>query len=242
MSWLDARQAMIYACLMAKQNVSKVPQVVSYIRVSTQKQGQSGLGLEAQQQAVEAFCHDNGYELLDSFVEVESGRKKDRPILQKALARAKASKSLLLVAKLDRLARNVAFIATLMDSGVEFRALDLPSANRLLLHVMAAVAEEEARAISARTKAALAAAKGRGTKLGSQHPDFDSVWSLKGALATASIAFEANRRATEIALKLRANDSSFQAIANELTERGVETRNGGSWTATQVRRLLQRVA
>lgn len=227
---------------MARQIASKTPQVVSYVRVSTQKQGQSGLGLEAQQAAVEAFCRDNGYELLDSFVEVESGRKKDRPVLQQALARAKATKSLFLVAKLDRLSRNVAFIATLMDSGVDFRACDVPSANRLLLHILSAVAEEEARAISVRTKAALAAAKARGAKLGSRHPDFDNEWALKGAKSTASIAFEANREATQIAVTLRDEGLSFPAIAAKLAERGILTRKGGSWTPMQVWRLLQRVA
>jgi len=226
---------------MSKQNAVKV---VSYIRVSTQKQGRSGLGLEAQQVAVEAFCHDNGYELLDSFVEVESGRKKDRPVLKKALARAKGTKSLFLVAKLDRLSRNVAFIATLMDSGVEFRACDVPSANRLLLHILSAVAEEEARAISTRTKAALAAAKARGTKLGAQNKAcrrLTRAQALKGAQSTANAAFEANREATQIAVELRDAGLSYPNIAAELTERGVLTRKGGSWTAMQIWRLLERV-
>jgi DNA invertase Pin-like site-specific DNA recombinase len=227
---------------MSKQNSVRV---VSYIRVSTQKQGQSGLGLEAQQAAVEAFCRDNSYELLDSFVEVESGRKKDRPILRKALGRAKATKSLFLVAKLDRLSRNVAFIATLMDSGVEFRACDVPSANRLLLHILSAVAEEEARAISTRTRAALAAAKARGTKLGAHNEACHRITrsqARKGAQATSRAASEANREATTIALALRNKGLSYPAIAAELVERGIFSRKGGSWTAMQVWRLLQRAA
>ncbi|MGA7247867.1 MAG: recombinase family protein, partial [Candidatus Cybelea sp.] len=137
---------------------------VSYLRVSTQRQGASGLGVEAQRSAVEAFCRSHGYRIVEEFVEIESGRKSDRPVLRDALARAKSSHSTLVIAKLDRLARNVAFIANLMESGVEFRACDMPEANGLLLHVMAAVAEQEARAISERTRNALAAAKARGVR------------------------------------------------------------------------------
>ena len=139
---------------------------VVYLRVSTQRQGASGLGLEAQRAAVAAFVAQRGGQVLAERVEVESGKRADRPQLAEALAEAKRAGAVLLIAKLDRLARNVAFIAGLLEAGVEVQACDMPEANRFLLHVMAAVAEHEAAAISARTKAALAAAKARGVKLG----------------------------------------------------------------------------
>src|SRR5215207_6050100 len=137
----------------------------AYLRVSTARQGQSGLGLEAQRQSVAEHVNGHGV-LLAEYVEIESGRRSDRPQLSAALAHARATGATLIVAKLDRLARNVAFIAALMDAGVEFVACDMPMANRLTVHVLAAVAEHEAAMISARTKAALTAAKARGVKLG----------------------------------------------------------------------------
>src|SRR4051812_45961424 len=149
--------------------VSKGSNFVAYLRVSTARQGESGLGLEAQQSTVEAFAKQQGGTILATYVEVESesGKRSDRPELAKALAAARKAKATLLIAKLDRLARNVAFIATMMDGGVDFVACDQPFASRLTLHILAAVAEDEARRISERTKAALAAAKARGTRLGS---------------------------------------------------------------------------
>ena len=142
--------------------------IISYIRVSTQKQGASGLGLEAQQKAVQDFISSTGNELVAEFVEVESGKKTDqkRPQLAAAMEACKKHKAVLVVAKLDRLARNVHFISGLMESKVQFIALDLPEANQLTLHVMAAFAEHEAKRISERTKAALAIAKSRGVALG----------------------------------------------------------------------------
>src|SRR5581483_10028207 len=133
-------------------------------RVSTVRQGESGLGLEAQRAAVEAFARQHGGTIMASYVEVETGKRSDRPELAKALAAARKAKATLLIAKLDRLARNVAFIAAMMEAGVEFVACDQPFASRLTLHILAAVAEDEARRISERTKAALAAAKARGKK------------------------------------------------------------------------------
>src|SRR5580704_19108778 len=129
--------------------------VVAYYRVSTARQGSSGLGLEGQRAAVEAHCARTGVTIAREFVEVESGRNDDRPKLAEALAFARRAKATLLVAKLDRLSRSVKFIATVLDSGADFAACDVPEANRLLLHVLAAVAENEAKAISDRTKAAL---------------------------------------------------------------------------------------
>ena len=138
---------------------------VAYFRVSTEKQGKSGLGLDAQKKSVAQFVSDAD-QLLESYTEVESGKKQDRPKLRMALATAKTHGATLLIAKLDRLARNVAFIANLLESGVDVVAADMPEANKFMLHVMAAVAEQEATAISERTKAALQATKVRGVKLG----------------------------------------------------------------------------
>ncbi|MDA7643360.1 recombinase family protein [Akkermansiaceae bacterium] len=140
--------------------------IVTYTRVSTRRQGESGLGLEAQEAAIQNYTLENSAELVGAFVEVESGKKSNRPELAKAIALAKRTKSKLVVAKLDRLARNVHFISGLLESKVDFVALDFPEANTFTLHIMAALAEQEARLISERTKAALAAAKRRGVILG----------------------------------------------------------------------------
>ena len=139
---------------------------VAYYRVSTEKQGRSGLGLEAQQAAVQDYLNGGTWELVGEFIEVESGRKSERPELAKALARCKKDKATLVIARLDRLARNVHFISGLMETKVKFVACDMPEATPFMLHIYAAVAQEEARAVSARTKAALAAAKHRGVRLG----------------------------------------------------------------------------
>ena len=139
---------------------------VAYYRVSTDKQGRSGLGLEAQQAAVRAFLEGRGWPPLAEFTEVESGRRSDRPELAKAMAACRLYGATLVIAKLDRLSRHAAFLLTLRDAGIEFVACDMPDANRLTVGIMAMVAEDEAERISARTKAALAAAKARGTRLG----------------------------------------------------------------------------
>ena len=144
--------------------------IIAYYRVSTAKQGQSGLGLDGQKAAVEAYAKQTGARILASYREVESGKLADRPELARALAHAKRSRATVVVAKLDRLARNVAFLSALMRSGVDFIACDNPHANKLTIHILAAVAEDEAERISARTKAALQAAKARGVQLGSARP------------------------------------------------------------------------
>lgn len=167
---------------------------VSCIPVSTARQGASGLGIDGQRADVAAFCERNGYKPLEEFLEIESGRQSDRPILRQALERAEAAGALLVIARLDRLSRNIAFIANLLESEVEFRACDIPSANRLTLHVLAAVAEEEARAISARTKAALAAAKARGALLGAANPKIRIALLAANSLPKARIAARNARR------------------------------------------------
>src|SRR6266851_986624 len=139
---------------------------VSYLRVSTARQGISGLGLEAQREAVARYLNGGSWALVQEVVEVESGKRNDRPAIAEALRLCRLHRATLIIAKLDRLARNVHFISSLMESGVEFIAVDFPQANRLTVHILAAVAEHERELISQRTKAALAAAKARGVKLG----------------------------------------------------------------------------
>src|SRR5712691_7934411 len=170
---------------------------IGYLRVSTEKQGQSGLGIEAQRKAIEDYLNGGRWELLAEYVEIESGKRSDRPELAKALVQSKATGATLIVAKLDRLSRNVAFIAALMESGVEFTAADMPMANRLTVHVLAAVAEHEREAISARTKAALAAAKARGQKLGNPN-GARALRGLSNAPAIAAVRASADRHMAQV--------------------------------------------
>ncbi len=221
--------------------------VIGYLRVSTKGQGESGLGIEAQRLAVEAYAKQNGATLIVAYVEVESGKLADRPELAKALAHARRSKATLIVAKLDRLARNVAFLSTLMDSRVPFVACDNPHANRLTLHILAAVAEAEAVAISQRTKAALAAYKARGGKLGGQLPQCRNLSQearLKGArragLAVSKAAAEAYADLRPIMAELRGKGLPLHAIAMKLNQDGHTTRRGRPWNPVQVGRVLQR--
>lgn len=217
---------------------------IAYYRVSTARQGRSGLGLDAQRTAVHTYLNGGAWELVEEFVEVESGKRADRQQLAAALAACRLHRAVLVIAKLDRLARNVAFVSALMESGVEFVAVDFPSANRLTIHILAAVAEHEARMISDRTKAALQAAKARGISLG----------GFRGGMATddararsrAARASQADRRASDLAPIIRAAQasgaSSLRAIAAQLDQRGITAPRGGSWSAPQVRDVLVRIA
>jgi DNA invertase Pin-like site-specific DNA recombinase len=216
---------------------------VSYLRVSTQRQGDSGLGLEAQRRAVAA--HVAGGRHLGEYLEIESGKKNDRPQLLAALAHARATGATLIIAKLDRLARNVAFIANLMEAGVAFIAADLPSATRLTIHVLAAVAEHEREMISARTKAALAAAKARGTRLGNPNGARALVAAAKGnAAAIAALKGSAaawRGRVFPIIAAIRSSGTtSPREIADELGRRGVLTARGGRWRAETVQAIIRR--
>jgi DNA invertase Pin-like site-specific DNA recombinase len=212
---------------------------VAYYRVSTDQQGASGLGLEAQRAAVNTYLDGGPWRLVAEHTEVESGKRADRPELAKALAACRKHKAKLIIAKLDRLSRNLAFIAALMDSGVEFVAVDNPHANKLTIHILAAVAQHEREAISERTKAALAAAKARGKKLGGPRLANARKRSLAVRSAAAD-AFAANVR--PIIEQIQASGvSSLRGVAKALTARGVRTARGGSeWTAVQVSNVLER--
>lgn len=228
-----------------------MPDIIAYYRVSTKQQGDSGLGLEGQEVAVQSYARQSGATIKASYVEVESGKRADRPELAKALAHARRSKAALVVAKLDRLSRNVEFLARVMNSSVEFVACDNPAANRLTLHILAAVAEAEAKAISERTKAALAAAKARGTLLGSARPghwEGKEEARLAGLRKARVVATRGRqRRAAEAYTDLmpsieafRAEGLSLRDIAAKLNAEGHTTCCGKSWNPMQVARVLQR--
>jgi DNA invertase Pin-like site-specific DNA recombinase len=211
-------------------------QLVAYYRVSTDRQGRSGLGLDAQRAAVAAYAAGRG-DITAEFTEIESGRKIDRPQLAAALDLAAKRRAVLVIARLDRLARNVAFIAGLMDSRVEFVACDMPQASRLTLHILAAVAEHERELISQRTKAALAAAKARGIKLG--NPDASAA-RIRAATANRAAADRFAGTVRPLIDSLQARGLSLRAIARELDGRGISTARGGKWAAATVRGLLLR--
>jgi DNA invertase Pin-like site-specific DNA recombinase len=217
---------------------------ISYLRVSTQRQGKSGLGLEAQREAVANYLNGGRWKLVQELIEVESGKSKERPKLVEALRLCRIYNATLLVAKLDRLARNVAFVSTLMESGVKFVAVDLPQANELTVHIMAAMAEYEAKAISARTKAALEAAKARGTRLGGLRWDLASVSKQGRKLALKVRKERAENRASDLLPVIESIKAegvmSLRQIASVLNERGITTARGGEWSAVQVQRVLHR--
>ena len=223
-------------------------QIVTYLRVSTARQGASGLGLEAQRAAVQAYAAANGHTIVMEFVEVESGGKADRPQLAAALGTCRLHRAALVIAKLDRLARNVAFIANLMDGGVDFVACDMPHANRLTLHLMAAMAEHEREMISERTKAALAAAKARGVRLGNPNGAAALRAGCKqaGEKASAARRDTAARRAAALAPLLeQLAAEGLRApveVALALNLRGVPAPSGGVWYAQQVMRVGRTLA
>jgi DNA invertase Pin-like site-specific DNA recombinase len=215
---------------------------VAYYRVSTRKQGDSGLGLEAQQEAVRSFL--NGVEPMASYEEVESGKRSDRPALLEALAMCRSSGATLIIAKLDRLARNVLFTATLMKSTVKFKAVDFPDANNLTIHILAAVAEHEAAMVSVRTKAALAAAKARGTLLGRRDDAIAAHASKGNKVSALTRTAKAQRHADDLQIHIRAVKKagaiSLRQIADSLNKTSMKTARGGKWSATQVQRVLAR--
>ena len=209
-------------------------QWICYYRVSTQRQGESGLGLEAQQRAVEAFLLRREGEVVAEFTEVESGRKNSRPKLSEAISLCRRKKATLIIAKLDRLARNVHFISGLMESGVDFLAVDQPTKDRFMLHVQAAFAEEEARRISERTKAAMMSAKLRGVVIGET--------GRKRAISLRSEAIsvaEAYRGYVETIMS--AGGTTVRAVRDALNELGIGSPGGGRWHLPNTARLMARL-
>jgi DNA invertase Pin-like site-specific DNA recombinase len=211
---------------------------IAYFRVSTDKQGKSGLGLEAQREAVLAYLNGGRWSLVQEFVEVESGKRNDRPQLTAALAACKKHKTKLVIAKLDRLSRNLAFIAALMESGVEFIAVDNPHATKLTVHILAAVAQHERELIAQRTRDALRAAKARGKKLGNPKLAAARNRAIEGNRAAAT-RFAAN--VLPIIREIQASGiKSLRGVARALAARGISTARSGAWTPVQVSDILRR--
>ena len=214
---------------------------IAYYRVSTAKQGKAVLGLEAQQAAVLAYLNGGSWTLLDAFTEVESGKRADRPELTRALAACRLAGAVLVIAKLDRLTRNVAFLANLMESGAEFVACDNTRATRLTIHILAAMAEHEREAIAKRTKDALAAAKARGQRLGGYRGGPPPNGRLGGAATRVKADAFASRLAPTV-IEMQRRGMSLHQMATELTAKNILTPGGGTWTATSVRRVFARNA
>src|SRR5215813_12208530 len=201
---------------------------VAYFRVSTDRQGKSGLGLDAQREAVMTYLNGGSWTLAAEYVEIESGKHNERPQLLAALAACKKLRARLVIAKLDRLSRNLAFIAALMDSGVEFVAVDNPHANKLTVHILAAVAEHEREMISERRKAALAVAKARGRRLG--NPRLSDAQAI-GRAALEAAARERDANVLPIIREIQqAGAKSHNAIAAELNARKIPTARGRAWS------------
>lgn len=226
-------------------NAKPTTKLVAYHRVSTTKQGNSGLGLEAQQAAIEAYAGRTGACIVESFTEIESGKRNERPELLKALHHAKVTGAVLVIAKLDRLSRNAAFLLTLQDSGVRFVATDMPDANNLTVGIMALVAQQEREAISNRTKEALQAAKARGQKLGNPN---GAAALLRAGKGNAAGVLAVKTKAQEYAKEMQAVVSNLQAqgkislggLAEALNEGGYKTPRGGAWHKTSVKNLINR--
>lgn len=214
--------------------------LIAYYRVSSTRQGQSGLGLEAQIAAVQSFLKGRNAELVAEFREVESGTRNDRPQLQKAIAACHRTGARLVIARLDRLARNAAFLFNLRDAGLDFVCCDLPEADRFTVGIMAVVAERERELISARTKAALQAAKRRGTKLG--NPNLAKV-QQRGADATKQAALEFARKISPIIeqIQKKGRVTSQGGIAEALNARGYKTPHGKHFTRHAVGRVLRTI-
>lgn len=215
---------------------------VAYYRVSTQKQGKSGLGLDAQRKMVADFVTCNGGELVDEFTEIESGKVDDRPELLAAMKRADLIGGRLLVAKLDRLSRDLHFLTSLQKSRVDFAICDLPGCDSFTIHLYGALAQKERELISARTKAGLEAAKARGKKLGTNNLRSELIReaSAKGVNVLKEEADTFSAKVAPTILALQAQGNSLRAIAGELERLGVKTARGGQWTAAAVKNVIER--
>lgn len=220
----------------------KVGKCVAYYRVSTTKQGLSGLGLEAQRQAVANFLANGAWVLIDEFQEIETAKGANaidkRPQLKAALGECKKHGATLVIAKLDRLARNVHFVSGLLETGVEFVAADMPQANKVMIQMHAVMSEWERDQISARTKAALAAAKARGVQLGKA-----GLQNLKPNIEDrqkASREFSEKLRGVFVGMKAR--NLSQRAMVQELNVLGIKAAKGGAWSLLQVQRILAKLS
>jgi len=220
--------------------------VIAYHRVSTAEQGRSGLGLEAQRGAVAKLCEGRGWEIIAEFTEIESGKRSDRAQLTEALHRAKVTGATLVIAKLDRLSRNIAFITALQESGARFIAADMPEANELTVHILAAVAQAERKAIATRTREALAAAKARGQRLGNPNGAAPLRRAAKGnrdalEAVKASADGHAMDRASHIKRLIADGITSLPALAKALNNDSITTPRGGKWHPSSVSNLLARL-
>ena len=215
---------------------------VAYLRVSTQKQGYSGLGLEAQREIIHNHLHDTT--LIAEFVEVESGRKSDRPKLKEALALCRKDGATLIVAKLDRLARSVSFLSNLLESDVEIVFCDFPQANKMVLHIISAISQYEAELIAARTKASLQAKKARGFKLGNpEHLLTKHKQAIQNSIKTCRAKADNNpnnKRAVAMLRILVKENRSYSEMANILNQEGFVTSRGCSFTKSTVYKLIKR--
>ena len=217
---------------------------VSYYRVSTQQQGRSGLGLEAQKKAVMDYLNGGNWELIEEYIEIESGKNNDRPKLNEALERCRLTGSTLVIAKLDRLSRDAHFLLGLQKSEVDFVCCDMPDANKMTIQIMAVMAQHEREAISKRTKEALAAAKARGVKLGNPN-GADNFSDDSYKLGVKAIKSNADIRAEGLRVTMQgimeAGTTSFSGIAKELNAQKIKTARGGKWHPSSVKRLLERL-
>lgn len=217
---------------------------VAYLRVSTKGQGISGLGVDAQRNAVDAYCRSNGYRVIEEFVEIESGRMDGRPILRDAIDRAEGTGALLVIARLDRLSRSSRFIAELLEGDLRFVACDVPSANRMVLQILAAVAEEEARATSIRTRAAIAAAKARGRVFGNPAnlpADAGHRGGRASAVARRDKRDKTIARVAKRMRELRMQGAGYKHIAAVLNAEHYQTAQGKRWRGKGVWRAVQRL-
>lgn len=214
---------------------------VIYYRVSTKKQGLSGLGLEAQKTIVENYIKNST--VIAEFTEIETGKSANRPQLNKALECCKLHNAILLVAKLDRLARNLHFITSLQNANIDFLACDLPTANRLTIHIIAAIAENEALLISQRTKQALAEKKKQGVKLGNPKNNGLTLENISKGCAIRkenALSNEANKKAGTLITTMRKGGSKWSEIVQQLNDNGFRTRRGYNFDITAIKRLYNR--
>lgn len=218
---------------------------ISYLRVSTQQQGRSGLGIEAQREAVNKYLNGGDWKLLGEYAETESGKRADRPKLQAALDRCKLTGATLVIAKLDRLNRDAHFLLGMQKSGVDFVCADMPDANRLTVGIMALVAQQEREMISRRTREALAAAKARGQKLGCPN-GAKHLRRFGNELGVKAIKSNADARAEGLRATVqdiqRGGVISLAGIAQELNAQQIKTARGGKWHPSSVKRLVKRLA